>query len=200
MTKLTFKRIASAFLRRIRHQLVLVPSKRNSRKSIDHSTGKNILVLCYGNIYRSPLVEYLLKKSVLFGAFSIKSAGFYEKPGRSCERQYLSLLKDRGYDLSNHRSTVVRKDDLDWANIIIIMDRKNWDLVGAVDRVALQKVVWVGAFNRSGSVEVDDPYGKGVEGTKHIICQLENCVVNIAAVLRGEVELSVNIVRDEKQK
>ena len=190
MSKLTIKRIVSALLRRIRHQFVLLPSRVKSRKSIAHSTGKNILVLCYGNIYRSPLVEYLLSKSALLGAFSIKSAGFYEKPGRSCERQYLSLLNDRGYDLSSHRSKVVKKEDLNWANVIVIMDRKNWDLIRAIDREALQKVVWVGAFNRSGSVEVEDPYGKGVEKTKHIIGQLENCVVNIAAVLGEERELS----------
>lgn len=191
MAKLTIRRVSSALLRRIRHQYVLLLSRVKSRRAVVQSAGKNILVLCYGNIYRSPLVEYLLKKNNLMGEFSIKSAGFYEKSDRSCQSEYLSLLKDKGYDLSNHRSTVVSTYDLRWANIIIIMDRKNWDQVCAADLAASQKVVWVGAFNRSGSVEVADPYGKGVEVTQHIISQLENCVANISVTLRKEMESSL---------
>ena len=183
MANLTIKRIMTALVRRIRHQFVLFSSKRNSRKAVDQSVGKNILVLCYGNIYRSPLVEFLLKKNDILGDFSIRSAGFFEKSGRACDNKYLSLLRDRGYDLSNHRSSVVSKDDLSWADIVIIMDRKNWDKVCDADIRASQKVVWVGAFNKSGPVEVDDPYGKRVEVTQDIICQLENCADNIFAVL-----------------
>lgn len=200
MGKMTIQCISSALVRRIKHRFVLFSSKANSRKSVYQTAGKNILVLCYGNIYRSPLVEYLLKENDLLGDFSIKSAGFYGKKGRPCESEYLSLLQDRGYDLSNHKSSVVNIDDLNWADIIIIMDRKNWDQICLTNIAASHKVVWVGAFNKSGSVEVNDPYGKGAEETKHIICQLENCAVNIAAVLGKKIELSLNIVRDEKQK
>jgi protein-tyrosine phosphatase len=175
------KRIVRAIIRRIRHQILLhfVRAKSNA---VIKSVGKidHILVLCYGNIYRSPLVEYLLREALSDTSIEIRSAGFYDKTGRSCSDEYLSLLSERGYNLKAHRSRKISQEDIAWADIILIMDRKNWDLLSAMDSTALTKTVWIGAFSPNLSVEVGDPYGQGVEVTQKIIAQLEQSVVDVA--------------------
>ncbi|MES9914557.1 MAG: hypothetical protein ABW160_01420 [Candidatus Thiodiazotropha sp. 4PDIV1] len=177
-------RIIQAIQRRIRHQRILFFARSSSSAAI--STAKQldrVLVLCYGNIYRSPLVEYLLKRQLSSDDIKLKSAGFHNKVGRSCVEEYLFLLKKRGYDLMEHRSSRVTREDIDWADIIIIMDRKNWDLMKQLDQSAHKKIVWIGAFTDGMPVEVVDPYDMGVEATEHVISQLEKCVNDISNMI-----------------
>ena len=192
MLPVTVQRVQDAMLRRIRHRYVLYHARRQSERALSRGTVNVILVLCYGNIYRSPLVEYLLRHSRKFVGVTIKSAGFFHKPGRPCDGDYLLALKERGYDLSSHRSTVVSRDDLIAADIIIIMDRKNWDQLRRLEPKTLEKVIWIGAFNPTGSVEVADPYGTGFRDTQEIIKQLENGADSIARALPGLIKQKTN--------
>ncbi|MEW8324168.1 MAG: hypothetical protein AB2606_16095 [Candidatus Thiodiazotropha taylori] len=192
MPKSLLVRIIRSIKRRIRHQKLLrfVREKSqaaiNSAQNIDH-----ILVLCYGNIYRSPLVEYLLGKSLSDTDIEIRSAGFHDKTGRSCVEEYQKLLAERGYDLTAHRSSRISQDDIEWADLIVIMDRKNWDLLSCMAPSALNKTIWIGAFSPNLSVEVIDPYNQGNEKTRQVISQLEQCVADITAKL-VDTDQSVN--------
>ena len=173
-------RVIQAILRRIRHRRILFSARKNSQEAVStRQRLDKVLVVCYGNIYRSPLVEYLLKHNSNGGGLEVKSAGFFEKEGRGCAEEYLELLSKRGYDLAAHRSKKITDDDISWADIIIIMDRKNWDLMNEMSSSALEKTLWIGAFSPHMSVEVVDPYGLGEEATVTVIEQLERCVVDI---------------------
>lgn len=177
-------RVIAAILRRIRHRRVLFSARKKSQKVVATRQRLNkVLVVCYGNIYRSPLVEYLLKHNPNRGGLEVASAGFFQKEGRGCAEEYLELLGKRGYDLAAHRSKTITNDDISWADIIIIMDRKNWDLMHEMNPFALEKTVWIGAFSPPMSVEVVDPYGLGEEATVTVIEQLERCAVDIVRLI-----------------
>ncbi len=151
----------------------MLRARGQSADALSRTSGKRILVLCYGNIYRSPLVAHLLRKNKNLAGYAVHSAGFYEKVGRPCDGSYLEILKRRGYDLSEHRSSSTTREDLNAADLIIIMDRKNWDEVRKLAPSALSKTVWIGAFDPSGAVEVADPYGMAEQNIRKIIGQLE---------------------------
>ena len=179
------KRILRALMRRVRHPVVLMNARMNSRKAILERSGDNILVLCYGNIYRSPLLGFLLKKNDEPASLKIRSSGFHMPPGRPCEDSYVALLKGKGYDLSNHRSSLISVKDLEWADVVVIMDRKNWEMVRELDKRALQKIVWVRGLSQKGSVEIEDPYGRGLEATLVIVNQIEQCSTSILGALKS---------------
>ncbi len=167
-------RVAQAIARRIRHWIVLRSAREHNRKAL--AAGGSIyrvLVLCYGNIYRSPLVAHLMNEKSQLEDLQIRSAGFYDKPGRSCVEAYQQLLMRRGYDLSAHRSNRITQQDIQWADLIVIMDRKNWDRLCEMSAEALAKTVWIGGFSEHGSVEVADPYGRDEPETQQVIDQLE---------------------------
>ncbi len=176
------RRLVQAVLRRFRHWH-LVRSARVHSQAVMHSVSPvhRILVLCYGNIYRSPLVAYLLNEQSQVEGLEVRSAGFFDKQGRQCAEDYQTLLAPRGYDLSGHRSRKIDQKDIEWADLIIIMDRKNWDLLHEMSAEGLGKTVWVGAFTNHGSVEVIDPYGRDEMETRSVIEQLESCVQTILA-------------------
>ncbi len=176
-------RVISSLNRRMSHIIVLISAKKNSREAVKNRQGNNILILCYGNIYRSPLAEYLMKKNCSGGKYFIKSAGFHTNTDRECEPGYLKILNQSGHDLTNHRSKLINKSDILWADIIVIMDRYNWDLLNKMDRDCGKKTVWIGAFSNNNSVEIMDPYNKGQIFTNKVVAEIENCVIDICKVL-----------------
>jgi protein-tyrosine phosphatase len=186
-------RIVFALIRRIRHFIVLAKAAKMSEIAIDKGKSSNLLVLCYGNIYRSPLVEYLLRKSIDPSKAEIKSAGFYEKVKRPCDPEYLKLLSKRGYDLASHRSSRVSMQDTQWADLIVIMDRKNWDMLASLDKTAKNKVVWIGAFTEDVRNEVEDPYGMEQGDVNKVIDQIELCVAGLSSRINGNKDLSTTV-------
>jgi protein-tyrosine phosphatase len=175
MLKLVARVIAS-IKRRVHHIIILSQARKNSITAIKEREGNKILVICYGNIYRSPLAEYILKRVCSSDKYKIKSAGFHNKLNRKCEPEYLKILEKFEYDLSDHRSKIIQNSDTSWADLIIIMDRYNWDMLKQLDAGCVNKIIWIGAFSKNKNVEVKDPYGKGVEFTKKVVSDLEVCI------------------------
>lgn len=87
----------------------------------------NILVLCHGNINRSPLCEAVLKDQLVTDPQArIRSAAL--KPGarpHRATRKMRNAALDRGYILDDHRAHEVTTEDLQWADLIIYMDNGN---------------------------------------------------------------------------
>lgn len=131
----------------------------------------NILVLCYGNIYRSPFVEYYLNKikpDVL--NLHIKSAGFHNKTGRKSADDYIEYCMSWGVDLTPHRSSRVSNELLDWAELIVIMDGHNYKMLTLQGANVAGKVIWLGSLTGKTPVEIVDPYGQTPE-KQHLIVQ-----------------------------
>lgn len=83
----------------------------------------NVLVLCHGNRFRSPLAGAVL--SGLLGADRVRTAGV--KPdckGRASPkvREYAETLD---LDLNDHRSRTVTAEDFEWADVVVYMDEGN---------------------------------------------------------------------------
>jgi protein-tyrosine phosphatase len=179
------RRVLISIVKRVRHIRILWYARKKSRDAIKERGGNNILVICYGNIYRSPLAEYLLKNKCGSDKYTIKSAGFHNKGNRSCESEYLKILEKHGYDLSVHRSNIIQKSDTSWADIIILMDRYNWDLLYQLDPDCEHKIVWIGAFSSNKSLEVSDPYGKDYIFTERVIARIEEYINEICMEMGG---------------
>jgi protein-tyrosine phosphatase len=132
-----------------------------SLERIHRSDCQRLLVLCYGNIYRSPLAAACLGRE-LYGRddLEIRSAGFHSREGRPTRDDFIRQVHARvDLDLSGHRSAVVRRSDIQWADTIVIMDRHNWHALARLSKDGLDKVTWLGAFLDTDSVEIVDPYG-----------------------------------------
>jgi protein-tyrosine phosphatase len=121
-----------------------------------------LLVLCYGNIYRSPFVEALLRAQLETDvpAMEIRSAGFHRRIGRETPSDFVALSRAYQVDLTGHRSALVERATLDWADLVVVMDRHNWEALADFGPLAQGKAVWLGALLEDGSVEIADPYGR----------------------------------------
>lgn len=79
----------------------------------------NVLVVCHGNICRSPLVGIILSNE-----FKVRTGGFVN-PNKPANKKIREYAEHQSLDLSNHRSRLVNPKDYLWADVIVYMDNGN---------------------------------------------------------------------------
>lgn len=166
--------LPAALWRRLLHQWALRRARRLSLARVSARRPQRLLVMCYGNIYRSPFVSARLG-SRLAGrpGFEIRSAGFHQVPDRPSPREFVRLARDYRIDLEPHRSRLVAPADLEWAEAIVIMDRYNWERLRPFGAEIQGKILWLGAFSGAGPVEIQDPYAMPLPRVKAIVEQMQ---------------------------
>ena len=129
-----------------------------------------VLVLCNGNIGRSPLAAAMLQHalakelgvppaSLAAAGYEINSAGIEAPEGHAASRRGRAYADPLGVDLSPHAATVLTSEMAERADIIYAMDRAHIDGVGRVARGAQDSVIlWEG----EGS-EIPDPHHESDE-------------------------------------
>lgn len=115
---------------------------------------KNILVVCTGNICRSPTGEYLLK-NVLGQEFNVKSAGLSAVVDHPAHELAQKIALEHGIDMSTHRARQINMDILKWADLVLVME-------AAQKSELLRSYPWlegkVFRYGKSMRVDVPDPY------------------------------------------
>lgn len=188
----TFNNTSSALARMAKRRIIrkwgMGGSRERLKTLLDRPEFKErrmrILVLCYGNICRSPFVESLLKKELGPSFFDIKSCGFIEQEGRSSPKDYLDQTIKAGIDLSSHRSSAISQEWVSWADCILLMDFHNWESLRRLSPKALEKVLWLGAWKKNGQGEISDPYGKSLGEMEQIISCLKSVTLSLADDLK----------------
>lgn len=89
-----------------------------------------ILIVCMGNICRSPMAESVARRLVqdagLSGQFEFDSAGTHAHPNRPRpDPRVKSVLTRKGYELIDRRARPVRPADFERFDLILAMDREN---------------------------------------------------------------------------
>jgi protein-tyrosine-phosphatase len=152
--------------------LVAVGTARSaSARRIHAASPRRVLVVCYGNIYRSAFIGELLRER-LAGEVEVRSVGFHKVEGRPSPERHVEVSREFGVRLDRHRSRLIAPADLEWADLIVLMDRHNWARLTAMG-ARREKLVWLGAL-LSGPVEVSDPYTLEDDEARRIVSRLRD--------------------------
>lgn len=136
-----------------------------------------ILMVCLGNICRSPLAEGILKSKVNSTDFFIDSAGtsnFHD--GDLPDSRSIQIAKKYGLDITNQRSRPFKKNDFDVFDIIYVMDKLNYQNIInlARDEKDKQKVQLILSENATSKIsEVPDPYYDSERGFDQVFKMLD---------------------------
>lgn len=135
---------------------------------------RRVLFLCHGNVCRSAYAA--LRLCTTNGVCcDVRSAGFHPQSGRTTPGEFQRAAKRRGIDLADHRSMCVTLDDLEWADIVVLMDQQNYDLLSELDPRSLGKVVWLGALD-GNKIEIEDPYGETEQRMDDVLERIDACL------------------------
>lgn len=135
-----------------------------------------ILMVCLGNICRSPLAEGIMRSKLSSTHFFIDSAGtsgFHS--GNAPDPRSIEVAQKNGLDISQQKSRPFRAYDLEEFDVIFVMDKSNYrDVIRYVQNEdERQKVKLILNYPNSEKEEVPDPYYGGKNGFDHVYNLLE---------------------------
>lgn len=150
-----------------------------------------ILMVCLGNICRSPLAEGILQNKVDPQIIQVDSAGTggYHI-GNTPDHRSVAVGLKYGIDISHQRCRKFSLHDFEFYDIIYAMDSSNYMNIIALaknDR-EINKVRLLLGESDSGIREVPDPYYGGDEGFDNIFHMIDRACEHIARKLKsGEI-------------
>ena len=121
-----------------------------------------ILMVCLGNICRSPLAEGILKSKLPQDKFIVESAGTGDwHIGKKPDERSIATAAKNGIDISKQRGRVFKVADFELFDYIFVMDNSNYDNVIelAPNAAAKNKVQLIlNELFPGENVDVPDPY------------------------------------------
>jgi protein-tyrosine phosphatase len=132
----------------------------------------NILVLCLGNICRSPIAEYLLRDYLTKKNLDIyvNSAGLTAMEGWPAHEISRALMQERGLDLSAHRAKQVTTQHVTQANLILVMDDIQRQMLSKDFPQSAGKTFRIGEFTNT---DIPDPYGEPIPAFRHAFALID---------------------------
>lgn len=153
----------------------------------------SILMVCMGNICRSPTAEGVLRRKAeavgMMPQLHIDSAGTHDyHVGNPPDARAQKAALGRGYDLATLRGRQVSDQDFETFDYVLAMDRDN--LTNLRQRCPEQhkhKVKLFLAFSsRFPNLNVPDPYYGGNKGFEQVLDMVEDAADGLLAAIRRE--------------
>ncbi|MFT3850594.1 MAG: low molecular weight protein-tyrosine-phosphatase [Propionivibrio sp.] len=151
-----------------------------------------ILMVCMGNICRSPLAEgvvrHLADRAGVGAAIEVDSAGTLAyHAGEQPDPRARKVAASRGYDLSRMRARRVAEDDFAHFDLVLAMDRQN---LAALERLCpeehLHKLRLFMDYAESGEAdEIPDPYYGGPDGFERVLDMCEAAARGLIGAIAG---------------
>ena len=148
-----------------------------------------ILMVCLGNICRSPMAEGILKSKLEKYRIQaiIDSAGFESSQiGDSPDDRAILTMKKHGLDISKHKMRLFTKEDFDNFDKIYVMDRNNYrDVLSlARNKQDISKVDYIlNTIEPGKNEELPDPWYGGINGFEYVFQKLDLASDKIAEKL-----------------
>ena len=138
-----------------------------------------ILMVCLGNICRSPLAQGILESKLPEG-WSVDSAGTsgWHEGERPDTRSILESKKNN-IDIDHQRSRPVREQDFYDFDILFAMDSSNYtNLCNMAPEEGLKRKVRLimNEVEAGQNIQVPDPYSGGQSGFEHVFGMLDEAI------------------------
>ena len=152
---------------------------------------KTILLVCTGNICRSPLAAALLERALKergLDAIDVSSAGTGAWDGAPVSEGAYLVGLERGLDLSGHRAQLLTREMVDAADLILTMARHHRARVDELGGEGHVFVLGEYAGREGDEAEVSDPFGGDLDVYRDTCAELEALVATAVERIVAEAE------------
>ena len=152
-----------------------------------------VLFVCMGNICRSPMAHgvfwTLVHEAGLSDRVIIDSAGTLDyHAGQAPDARAQRAASRRGYDLSELRARALQPGDCLRYDLILAMDRGNYNRVRATCEGSRADVrLFMELARGRAEQEVPDPYGGGEEGFDYVMDLIEAGAAGLLEEVRARL-------------
>uniref|UniRef100_UPI0014191787 low molecular weight protein-tyrosine-phosphatase n=1 Tax=Pseudomonas sp. KK18 TaxID=3123039 RepID=UPI0014191787 len=135
---------------------------------------KRVLIVCIGNVCRSPTAESLLRGALPCSDIKISSAGIAALVGKPIETTARAVLEAHGHPADKHQATQLAPQAISEADLILVMERQHINAVLSMAPEARGKVLLLGKWQNER--EISDPYRQGKAAFVHAYALIEEAV------------------------
>ena len=150
---------------------------------------RSFVFVCFGNIMRSAMAEFLLRKALdetapdAIEKVRFVSAGLHAIPGREAHPWMQEAAAELGISLAAHRAKLLTREMVDAADAIFAMDFQNKAELLTLYPDSREKIYMLSMYAEGAWKyhEIPDPYLGDLEMTRYCAKQLQICVRNLLA-------------------
>lgn len=152
-----------------------------------------IVVVCTGNICRSPMGERLLahalkKEDEPLRSFKVVSAGTHAAEGQAASLHSVKALEKVGIDLADHQSQPVSEKLLQHAVAVFCMSRSHRDVLEALYPEYAERFHLFREFMESPQrPDISDPFGLNASAYQNSLDNMVEAIPSLLAYLRKNV-------------
>ncbi|MFC3395014.1 protein tyrosine phosphatase [Brenneria rubrifaciens] len=139
----------------------------------------SILVVCVGNICRSPTGERLLQQAL--PAKRIASAGLGALVGKPADNTATEVASSHGLSLEGHTAQQITSSLCRQYDLILVMEKSHIDAVSKLAPQVRGKIMLFGHW--LNQQDIADPYRKSREAFEFVYSQLEQSAQKWAQAL-----------------
>src|SRR5213595_1634292 len=143
---------------------------------MEHTHTKRILLVCTGNICRSPLAAALLQRALAqrgIDGLEVASAGTGAWDGAPVSEGAYLVGLERGLDLSAHRARLLTRELIEEADLVLTMARHHRARVDELGGEGRVFVLGEYAGREGDEAEVSDPFGGDLDVYRDTCTELE---------------------------
>ncbi|MFK2874987.1 low molecular weight phosphotyrosine protein phosphatase [Dyella lipolytica] len=127
---------------------------------------KRILIVCMGNICRSPTAEYLFRQHAGLRGIELCSAGLSALIGSPMDATVLQLLSESGVDGTAHRAHQLTPSMLLQADLVLGMEKNHVDAMIQLAPESRGKIYLIDKW--LGGRDIPDPYRQQRAAFEHV--------------------------------
>lgn len=167
----------------------------------------NILVVCTGNICRSPMAEGLLRDKLpenFQEKVAIASAGTDALHGNWATGFAVRIMQEYGVDISSHRARLLSRQMILEANLILAMEQYHLKIIRSLKRKASAKSFLISTFDTTRTsfdttrtsldtshapYDIPDPIGGDLTLYRESARLIHDCLAGVYTYLEEQNEL-----------
>ncbi len=153
----------------------------------------SVLMVCTGNICRSPMAEGLLNHHLpihLKPLVNVRSAGTHGLHGNMAEPLAVRAAADYGSDIIHHRARTLDAQMIRSADLVLGMEKYHIDYINSLFIFRCTHARLLGTFARQhGDPEIDDPYGLDFGAYRTAAKRILACIPGVIDHIRAQLRV-----------
>ncbi|XP_003691345.1 low molecular weight phosphotyrosine protein phosphatase isoform X1 [Apis florea] len=125
---------------------------------------KRVLIICLGNICRSPIAEAVFNDQInklgLSDSWEVESAGIIGYHiGKNPDHRSMSIIREKGITNYSHKARQITRDDFIKFDWILAMDKSNIQYLNQMKPPnSTAKIELLGKYDPRGELIIRDPF------------------------------------------
>lgn len=134
---------------------------------------KTVLVVCVGNICRSPMAEYFFKQQ--YPHLTIFSAGISGMVGHPADAKAMHCMAELGIDMQAHVAQKLNSEHIKCADLILVMSKRQQKHIEQTWTFSKGKVFRLGHWQQQ---DIADPYQHDQQFFNETCQLIQRCVAD----------------------